>query len=296
MFGSRIGGPLSGPGGCDCVHLEDQVVVHTREGDAVCTTCARVIEACAMDQGPEWWGAEAARGVVPGRDDVLGLESSNGAVFSSKKRYAAPDPHRATRAGLREVERCAGCMGIGSDHVVCVTAKTVYTDYAETRRAAGRTVRETERLAVAACSLYFGCKHERVSRSIKEISGLCQVALQECTDLLKSFKTMLGEKPYARMLFATVDAGDLLVRAVSGIAFDSEAEKRKILKKAREVFDTVVRGDLLEGRAPETVCSAVLYRAFELEGIKTTKKIVYSACAVSNVTLNKALKDLKVHV
>jgi len=287
---------VRGPGGCDCVYLEDQVVVHTREGDAVCTTCACVIEACAMDQGPEWYGGEAARGVVPGRDDFLGLESSNGAVFSSKKRYVAPDPHKATRAGLREVERCAWVMGMGTDHVVCVTAKTVYADYAEARRAAGRTVRETERLAVAACSLYFGCKNERVSRSIKEISGLCAVALQECTDLLKSFKTVLAEKPYVRMLFASVNAGDLLVRAVSSIEFDPPADKNRVLKRAREVFDTVTRGDLLEGRTPETVCSAVLFRAFELEGVKTTKKIVYSACAVSNVTLNKALKDLKVHV
>jgi transcription initiation factor TFIIB len=289
----------TGPGGCDCVHLEDQVVVHTREGDTICTTCARVIEAHAIEQS-EWLDRETARGTGPNRDDEF-LDSRNGAVFEHKKRYTEPDQHKTTRLGLRAVEQCAIALRLNADHVIARSAKTYYTDYAEARRAQGRNVRESERHAAAACALYFGCKaHERtgdrVSRTIKEISGNCDVPLQDMTDIAKSFKQLLAHKPYHKLLFTAVNASDLLGRAVMGISFGATTEKNRVLKRARAVFEHVSQNDLLEGRTPETVCSAVLYRAFELEGIEVTKKNVYTACAVSNVTLNKALKDLKAHV
>jgi len=276
------------------MYVEDQETVHTREGDTVCKTCGIVMEAFAMDQSPEWYDETTARGMGPGRDDMF-LGSSNGAVFTEKKRYTAPDPHKTTRFVFREIERCAGCLGIGSDHLICQAAKGLFADYAECRKASGRSVRECERPAAAACAIYYGCKSEKVSRTIKEISSLCGVVLQDCTDLAKSFKHLLAEK-HPKLLFATVNAGDLLVRAVSCVEFESPVHKNKVLKRSREIFETISENDLLEGRTPETVCSAVIFRACELEDVQVTKKMVYTACAVSNVTLNKALKDLKMHV
>ena len=85
----------------------------------------------------------------------------------------------------------------------------------------------------------------------------------------------------------------MLQRAINGLPpFSDAAERMKLFKRATEIFDVVKSKDLLEGRTPETVCSAVLYRACELENIKVTKKMIHTACGVSNVTLNKALTDL----
>lgn len=291
-----------GPGGCDCSLLEDQRLVHDQSsGDTICTTCANVVEEHAMDGGPEWYTDATARAANVGRYDQF-LGGSNGAVVpDNKKRYAEPDTTKNMRAGFLEIERCGSLLGMDGEHQMCLAAKRFFTDYATARKAQGRGIRETERTAAAACSLYFGCKsHERAGdrfpRTIKEISGQCGVALQDCTELAKSFKSLLADKPYSKLLFTTVTAEDLLMRAAGGIAFETTAERNTVLKKARSIFEAVKAGDYLEGRTPETVCSAVLYRAFELTGVNTkkmTKKMVYTACAVSNVSLNKGLDDLK---
>lgn len=261
----------------------------------MCTRCARVVDAHALDQAPEWYDDACARGVGPGRDDVYFEDNTNGAFFASKKRYAAADPHKTTRLGLREIERCAAALGIDSEHIICKAAKEVYVDYANERKKQGRSIRENERTVAAACALYFGCKSERVPRTIKEIASHCQVALAECTELSKNFKTLLGSK-HPRLLYSTVTASDLFVRALGTIEFASKYARNAVLKRARDIFEVVQRRDLLEGKTPETVCSAVVFRACELEKADVTKKQVYTACAVSNVTLNKALKELKEHV
>lgn len=287
-----------GPGGCDCVHLEDQQLIEDyRSGDTVCVTCACVVEAHMMDEHPEWFDDTQARAEKLGRYDMF-LGPSGNIVPSSKKRYSDPDEHKNTRLGLKLVESHAGKLGLDAEHKISISAKGFYTDYALARKQKFRTIRELERPAAAACALYFGCKaHERVGdrypRSIKEISSQCDVSLQECTDLLKSYKQLLADKPYIKLLFLTVSGDGLLQRAINGLpSFADAAERMKLIKRATDIFEIVKSKDLLEGRTPETVCSAVLYHACELEDVKVTKKMIHTACGVSNVTLNKALSDL----
>jgi transcription initiation factor TFIIIB Brf1 subunit/transcription initiation factor TFIIB len=251
-----------------------------------------------MDQRPEWYDDANSRAEKVGRYDMF-LGPSGSVVPASKKRYAEPDEHKNTRLGLKQVEWCGVKLGLDVDHQICTSAKGFYTDYAIARKLKSRTIRELERPAAAACALYFGCKaHERVGdrypRSIKEISGQCDVPLQECTDLLKSYKHFLADKPYIKLLFTTVSGDGLLQRAINGLPpFTDAKERMRLIKRASDIFAIVKTKDLLEGRTPETVCSAVLYHACELEGINVTKKTIHTACGVSNVTLNKALIELK---
>ena len=289
--------------GCDCTLMEDQVLVHGN-GEVVCRTCAVMMETNALDYAPEWYGESAARASMPGRFDDF-IPGSNGAIVpDSKKRYAETDKHKSTRLGLKSVERFGAILGIDRDHGMCCSAKRFYTDYAEARKAQGRSIRETERNSVAACALYFGCKSDpdptyRNARTIKEVASHCRVGVQDCADAAKSFKVLLAGKPYASLLYMTVTAEDVLMRALASIfppltsTPESLAKKQTVVRVARRIFGVVKDKDLLEGRTPETVCSAVLYMAFEETGVQASKKDVYSACAVSNVTLNKALQDLR---
>jgi transcription initiation factor TFIIIB Brf1 subunit/transcription initiation factor TFIIB len=288
-----------GPGGCDCVSIEDQHLIEdSRSGDTICTTCACVVEAHMMDHRPEWYDESNARSEKRGRYDAL-LGSSGNIVENSKKRYAEPDVHKNVRLGLKQVEAFGATLNLDSEHQMCLSAKEFYRDYAFARKDQGRSIREVERPAAAACAIYFGCKsHERAGdrypRSIKEISGLCGVPLQECTDLLKSYKSVLADKPYVKLLFTTVSGDGLLQRAINGLSpAPDAAERSRVTKRAMCIFDTIKSKDLLEGRTPETVCSAVLFYSCELEGVKVTKRMIYTACGVSNVTLNKALTELK---
>jgi transcription initiation factor TFIIIB Brf1 subunit/transcription initiation factor TFIIB len=256
-----------------------------------------------FDQTPEWYGDTNARAVHPGSYDEylpLTLGTTLGHKDKTKtwnKRVSDNTDPAHVVPGLKEVERLASLLGMPSDHQMCKSAKTFYSDYAAARKMTSRTIRETERACAAACALYFGCKaHERVgdrgSRSIKEISGHCGVPVGKCTKLVKNYKQLLKDKPYFKLLYTTVTPEDLLPRAVGGLTFQNAAHRNTILKKARSMFEQLHADNLLEGRTPETVCCAILYSACEVLDLKISKTTVCTACGISNVILNKALHDV----
>jgi transcription initiation factor TFIIIB Brf1 subunit/transcription initiation factor TFIIB len=256
-----------------------------------------------FDQTPEWYGDTNARATAPGKYDeylapTLGTTLGNRKWVHGKKRFIDKDPDVSMMPGLREVERLAGLLGMDSEHQMCKSAKMFYSDYAMARKTTSRTIRETERVCAAACALYFGCKsHSRIgdrgSRTIKEISGHCEVHIGKCTKMIKSYKELLADKSYFKLLFTTVTPEDLLARAVAGITFQDGTCRNQVIKKSRMMFQRLYAESLLEGRTPETVCCAVLYTACEMLDAKVSKTLVCTACGISNVILNKALHDLE---
>lgn len=281
---------------CDCLYPEEDqdLVTDTRSGDTICTSCARVVEGHMIDQRPEWYDDVGARaGPADKFEPYIGPQIDTGRGI----RYHDPDPHKNTKIGLALVETCASKLYLDPDHQMTKTAKTFYADFAEARKAGNRTIRENQRVCAAAVALYFGCKsHERHGdrnpRTIKEISTACDAPLHTCADLIKDYKMMLMNKPYFKLLFTTVNPRDLLTRALNGITFKDRGERSSIEQRSLAYFDAIKTRGLLEGKVPQTVCSAVVYRSFQDAGIKIMKKDVYEACGVSSVTMNKALADL----
>lgn len=288
----------TGPAGCDCPTSEEANPVYdSHTGDYVCTTCARVIESHCIDEGQDWFGAENARAVAPHRDAEF-VSTDNGAVFRGKRRFAAPDPDKKLRQWLKEVERCAAALHFDAEHQVTVAAKRFFVDHFQARATHRKRLQESDKQAAAACAVYFGCKtHDLgVARSIKEISGNCGVPINKCTDMLRSYKAMVGDRDYAATLFKTVRPEDLLLRALGGLRLEHR-QKMQVDKAARDLFALVSTKGLLEGKTPETVCAAVVYLALEQRGVTgIAKAAVAKACAISDVTLNKAFKELKKHL
>jgi transcription initiation factor TFIIIB Brf1 subunit/transcription initiation factor TFIIB len=285
-------------GACDCPDgVPGRVVVD--RGDTICVACGVVIDTHGFDERPEYFEPQHAiagapgsrqRTVAPSLDDrLLGATAD---LAPMRRRVSSQDPHKNVRMGFREVERFASSIGLSDSHTMVVTAKSIFRDYCEARK-----LRQDARAAAAACALYLGCKaHERSCdrnpRSLKEIEGVCGMDLH---DMLKAFKSTLADKPYAHLLTSTVHASDVLTRAMGALVESglSPDERRRALKRSRELHETVLRLDLMEGRNPHTVCSAVLYHALDGEAKgKVSKRDIQKACDVSGVTLNKALKEL----
>lgn len=282
---------------CDCIDIESQQLVETREGDVVCQVCARVVESHVIDMRPEWYNAENSRAGGVGRDDFL-LGSSSGAavVPPNKSRFAEPDPHKHIRLGLKEIERLVGLFRLDTECNICKSAKEMYRDYCVARTEENRTIRESERTAAAAVALYYGFKVEKVPRTVKEILATCGIVAGSLDKLIKNYRKLLATKPYFSSLLQSTVAKDVVVRVFNNIDFSSAEEKNKIMKRSQELFELVSSKGILDGKSPDTVCSAVVYKAAQEAGAAVTKKMVYKACCVSNVTLNKALAELNEHI
>lgn len=281
---------------CDCLEYDEGNTVQTREGDIVCRQCGRVVESHVLDMRPEWYDAESSRVGGVGRDDFLLGGTSRSTVPPNKRRLAPPDPHKHVKMGLREIERLIGKFHLDPECTVSSAAKEMYRDYSDARQSENRTIRETERTAAAAVALYYGFKCEQYPRTVKEMSGMCDVGLKQLDKLLKDFLKLLVGKPYFKKMLATVHAKDVVIRVLNHIDFKTEADKNKVLKRAREMFETVSNASILDGHTPDTVCGAVLYRTVQELGISISKKNIFAACNVSSVTLSKALTRLNEHI
>jgi transcription initiation factor TFIIIB Brf1 subunit/transcription initiation factor TFIIB len=280
--------------GCDCQSLEEQDLVWSNS-DCVCKTCARVVMDHLFDESPEWYDNDHAR--ADPVDQKYAKYLGDTSLAPIKKKYQEYDPNKNIRLGLQNVEQCAILIGLQSSHQMCSFAKQIYTDYATSRKESGRSIRESERHVAATCAIYFGCKssereNQRNPRTIREVASWCQTNVQECIDMMKNYKEILHDKPYSTNLFHSVKANDLFVRATASLPIQTKEERQKVLNACTNINDIVVQNNIMEGRTPETICSAILYEACRKTGTKVTKKVIFKACGVTNVTLNKALNEL----
>lgn len=280
---------------CDCENLLDQKLLWSSD-QCVCTTCARVVDAHPMEQGPEWFEDQHARCSPVGRNDTFVPDLPSVIVEGTKR--APPDPHKSLRTGLHDVDACAILIGLTPDHQMTVRAKQVFSDFVSAQKSAKRTIRKRDLRMYAAVSVYFGCKiheHEcaRNPRTIQEIAAKCQVPPKQCTDAVKLFKTLLRHEPYGPLLFRTVTANDLFTRALQSVPLTPK-EKCKVLNVCKELYSTT--NDILAGRTPETICCVCLFMACEKMGIAVERSVIYNACAVSSTTLKNALSFLKTRI
>lgn len=284
-------------GTCDCLEGPSETVTDMSTGTVICKGCGVVCEANLFDDRPEWFGEDPrTRASVASQDDIiLGVMARTMVTSNKRQKYAEPDTTKNTRLGFAEIEKLAGVMHLASGHHIVQTAKEMYRDFGEVRK-----IREDARRSYAACALYFGCKsHERAMdrnpRTLREIEGLCSLDLH---DAVKTFRSALAGKPYAKFMFKTVEGADLLVRKmdqVAGACKLSRAQHNNVLSRARWLLELVRHHDAMEGRYPEAVCGAVMFQACEdvIPGVKVTKTVVYKAAGISGVTLTNALNDLK---
>jgi transcription initiation factor TFIIIB Brf1 subunit/transcription initiation factor TFIIB len=271
---------------------ERDLVHDSRSGDTICTACAKVVEAYAFDQRPEWYGESASRaGPVDAYAPFLG--SGHNVSAGRHTKYQEPDPHKTTRLGLKEIERCGAILRLDPNHQICMYAKQLYTDFTAARKAEGCCIRESQRPCAAACALYYGCKLAGVgtARTIAEIAAATSLATDSCIDMTKLYRHALVGKPYHDGMCSAVQPEDVLMRALETVEFAQPDHKRAVIKTCHTLFKTVHDRHALEGRRPETVCAAVMYRAFEHLKLKTTREAIFKACGITNATLKKALKD-----
>lgn len=278
---------------CDCLDACDQSLIHdSRSGDTVCTSCAKVVEAFAFDERPEWFDDQAARaGPIHRLDAFLGITSSTSTFIPRYTKYQAPDPHKTLKLGLKEVERFAAFLRYDPDAQICLQAKQVYTDFATARKKKGCCIRENQRSLAAACSLYFGCKLVGGARTISEIAAVLSLPNEQCIDMSKMIRNELVDTPYHDAMCTAVQPRDMLFRALQVLEFKDSSLKRDILKLCHTLFEGIEQQHALEGRRPETVCAAVLYRACARNGMPEARSQILKACDITSATLKKALKD-----
>jgi transcription initiation factor TFIIIB Brf1 subunit/transcription initiation factor TFIIB len=250
-----------------------------------------------MEQGPEWFEDANARSSPLGRYDTYLPDLSN-VIMEGKKKHAPPDPHKMLKSGLKLVDGCSVQLGLTPDHQMTASARGIFVDFVQARKESRKPVRQRDLHVYAGVSMYFGCKaHEKTCvrnpRTIREVAGACELLPKRCTDAMKEFKSVLSKASYASLLFSTVTAEDLFIRALESLSLPQK-QKYAVKIACKEMYDKF--NDILAGKTPETVCCVCLFMACEKSGVDVDKTAVHEACAVSGATLKNALQFLRQHL
>lgn len=151
------------------------------------------------------------------------------------------------------------------------------------------------RQGLIACCILYACKHYKVSRSIKEISEICNVSVPILNKTSKLFveimKDVLIDTSKQSSIIST-DFMDLITRFVGRLEIEKQHEKL-IIKTIKKYETTIKNCTLLDCKTPSSIAaSIILYTCHSLQ-MDVNKNKISSKLDVSIVTINKIYKIIK---
>lgn len=294
------------------------IVEETANGDLVCGDCGLVLGDRVVDTRSEWRtfandeGPDASRvGNAPGGNQLLeGIEDFTTeinfrdgqtgmakALQRTQSKILGAKASLSRDTGFRLIQDF--CDKINVNRVISDTAKQIFLRTEEVKEITGlksqfgRGPRAAD--AVAGTCIYLACKHNRLSRSMKEICELCHLEKRDLAYSLKAITTLYKEDLLSGKIVVNQSsnsgpptrATDMLPRFCHRLGLEVKMESA-----ARYVVDTAYRGTLgmVDGRSPISVAAGAIYFICMLFGLPKTTKDVQDVAQVSEGTIRLIAK------
>lgn len=299
--------PDPGPEKTDtCKNCESSKLAEDKmQGDLVCMDCGCVQMERIIDEKAEWnFGQdESAFSKDPSRcgcpqNPLLAKSSmstmmvnanfkNHGNIKRLHQQQSMDYVERSRYHVFEDITRMAMDNGRLPTSIVEL-AKCYYTTLSQKRLSRGLV-----RKGLIACCIYYACKKNHVSRSVKEVADMCGVAASTINKTIKIFRDVMNDD-VGSMLSENTDVSDLYCRFANKLCL-GRCEESALIRCTRKVSNNVEKGCLLNGKTPTAVTASIIYFCCEHLGLKVTKKQVIDVNNVSSVTLNKLMIILKGH-
>ena len=282
-----------------CPHCEctDCLINDTRNAQVVCSNCGVVLEESMIDDTPEWnYQPDDSRTRDPSRCGAPTMEfferssmstkiGGNGSSFMKKlhNQMIMEYVERARYNTFKIIEKWGKENGNLSDNVI-TQAKQYYVKLSQSKITRGNI-----RKGLIACCIMYACKFCGVSRSVKEISNMCDLSVSTVNKAEKKFEIIM--KPHIELHNNNdhTNVNDLTTRFVNLIDTNKlqNISRFVIIKSVQDKFDIIKDNPLLIGKTPSAITACLVYFDLYSRNIKIDKKQVSSLFNISNVTLNK---------
>lgn len=288
-----------------CPHCEETECLEndTRNAQIVCTNCGIVLEESMIDDTPEWnYQPDEGRGRDPSRCGAPTMEffekssmstkiGGHGSNFMKKlhNQLVMDYVERARYNTFQIIEKWGKENGNLSENIIS-QAKQYYVKLSQSKITRGNI-----RKGLIACCIMYACKSYNVSRSVKEISNMCDLSVSIVNKSEKKFEIIM--KPYIQYCYHNehTNVHDLTTRFVNLI--DDNILKNNsrfvIIKSVQKRFEDIKENPLLIGKTPSAITACLVYFELSSRSIKIDKKQVSSLFKISNVTLNKISTIIK---
>jgi len=282
----------------------DGALAHDEErGETVCADCGLVVEADAVDRGPEWRAFDASEKDEKSRvgapttkmmhDDGLSTtigwqdRDAYGNSLSSKKRQqmqrlrtwnerfrTRDSQERNLKQALGEIDRMASALGLPDN--IRETASVVYRRALDEDLLPGRSIE-----GVATASLHAAARQMGAPRTVDEMTRVARVDEQEFT---RTYRYVVRE---LSLEVQPADPASYLPRFASELDAADAVERR-----ARELVETAKRQAVHSGKSPVGIAAAAIYAAGLLEDVDLTQREIGEAADVSEVTIRDRYREL----
>ena len=165
-------------------------------------------------------------------------------------------------------------------------AKHYYVDLSKRKLSRGNI-----RKGLIACCIYYACKKNNVSRSIKEIACICEITPAVLNTANKIFQDIMSDVIETSVFNDTTKVDNLVNRFLSNINIDRSIAFQ-LSKEVSKINSISNDNQLFIGKTPSAVTSAIILYVLKKQNISFNKKASSIQLNVSIVTLNKLLNIL----
>lgn len=264
-------------------------------GIIVCTSCGVINDDQIIDEAAEWsFGADeaASGGKDPARcgmpvnpffeksgcSTIIGGPSHKN--FFMKKLHAQMSMDYVERSRYHMFVKI-GRMCETLSPSVLETVKHYYVKMANEKLSRGNV-----RLGLIACCIFYACKKDKVTRSIKEVSAMCEIEPSVFNNAHKIFREIMKDHVPNDLFEETTQVDDLITRFCGYLSFDRQ--KRCFFQKQIIKMNIVIdKTQILIGKTPSAITAACIYYISQKEKLDLSKKLISKQVNVSIVTINK---------
>ncbi|ELY83925.1 transcription initiation factor IIB [Natrinema gari] len=287
--------------GAECPECSGSIRHDAEHGERTCTECGLVLDADAIDYGPEWLcldDEEDRRRVGPpvssikhdrGLSTTIGWrdEDAYGNRVSERKRerlrrlrtwnerYSSKNAQeRNLKQAFGEIERMASALGLPKP---CrETAGVLYRRAVDEDLLPGRSIE-----AMATACLYAAARQHGTPRTLVAFESVSRVEKLPVQRAYRYLSSELG------LRIEPADPIHYLPQYASALEVSDDAERL-----AREILEAAKAHDLHSGRSPAGLAAAAIYGAARLTNERVTQATVGEETGVSSVTVRNRYREL----
>ena len=264
-------------------------------GIIVCTACGVINDNQIIDESAEWsFGADEAAGggkdparcgmptnpffEKSGCSTVIGGPAHKN--FFMKKLHAQMSMDYVERSRYHMFNKI-GRMCDSLSASVFETVKSYYVEMAREKLSRGNV-----RLGLIACCIFYACKKHKVTRSIKEVSSMCEIEPSIFNSAHKIFREIMKEHIPSELFEETTQVDDLITRFCGYLNFDRK-QRCYFNKRITQMNETIDQTQILIGKTPSAITASCIYYICQKDNIDMSKKHISKQVNVSIVTINK---------
>lgn len=286
-----------------CINCNtDSLTTDFSQGIIVCISCGLIHEENLIDESPEWTSGieDSISGKDPSRCgcpinpllEKSSLSTMIGKGGGSKfwllrkihQQNSMDYDERARYHIFEEIIKKTDKAQLPES--ISFKAKYYYKLLSERHLSRGQ-----KRKGLIACCILFACKACQVSRSVKEISNICDLEPKEINSASKIFSHVMSDIITNDNCEKSTDSNDLISRFCNCLNL-THTEQHNVSKIVRNYNTKINDSGILIGKTPSAVTSGIVYFVLRNHNYNVNKKSLCQNHNISIVTLNKIVQIL----